>query len=141
MHQGIFKEPRSCDTLKKDTIILRPYWQYLVKRSGMRQSRMCCNGLKKSAPQLHAVASTWSFCVSLPRQPLFLRMCADLGLVIYGSDCTDAYAHSPAPNDTFLFINDAYANLYEAKFNKKIDWRIVLPVNYALQGYLESGKQ
>ena len=106
-----------------------------------RCSRMCCNGSKKSAPQLNAVASTWSSSVSLPIQRLFLGMCADLGLVIYVGDCTDAYAHSPAPRDTFLSINKAYANWYETKFNEKINWRMVLPVYHALQDHLVSGNQ
>lgn len=41
----------------------------------------------------------------------------------------------------FLSINDAYADWHEAKFNKKINRRMVLSVNYALQGHPESGKQ
>ena len=67
-------------------------------------------------------------------------MCADLDLFIYGGDATDAYALSSAPNDTFLSIDDAYANWYEAKFKKNIDRRMVLPVNHALQGHPESEK-
>ena len=81
---------------------------------------MCCNGSKASAPQLYAVASTWLSCVSLPIQRLFLGMCANLGLLIYGGDATDAYAHSPAPNDTYLTIDDAYANWYYNKY--KSNW-------------------
>ena len=102
---------------------------------------MCCNGSKKSALQLHAVASTWFSYVLLSIQRLFLGMCADLGLIIYGSDATDAYAHLLAPNATILSIDDAYATWYENKFNKKIDRRMVLPVYHALQGHPESGKQ
>ena len=93
------------------------------------------------SPQLHAVASTWSSCVSLPIQRLFLGMCADLGLVVYGGDATDAYAHSPTPNDTYLSIDAAYADWYENKYKKKLDRRQVLPVKHALQGHPESGKQ
>ena len=141
MNQGMFGEPQSRDTLPENATILRPHWQYLVKRSGVRRSQMCCNGSKNSASQLHAVASTWSSCVSLPIQRIFLGMCADLGLVIYGGDATDAYAHSPAPSATFLSIDDAYATWYKNKFNKKIDRRMVLPVYHALQGHPESGKQ
>ena len=36
MNQGMFGIPISRDELKKDAIILRPHWQYLVKRSGVR---------------------------------------------------------------------------------------------------------
>ena len=46
--------------LPDGAVILRPHWQYSVKRSGVRRSRMCANGSKKAAPTLHAVASTWS---------------------------------------------------------------------------------
>ena len=121
MHQGMFGVSRSLDTLRKNAIILRPHQQYLVKQNGVRRSRMCYNRSKKSTPQLYAVASTWSSCVLLPMQRSFLRMCVDLGLVIYGGEATDAYAHSPALNDTFLSINKAYADWYKPKFNKKID--------------------
>ena len=101
---------------------------------------MCCNGSKKEVPQLHAVASTWSSCVELPVQRLFLGICADAGLTIYCSDATDAYAHSPAPNDTYLQVDDAYAEWYNNKFKGKINKRMVLPVHHALQGHPKSGK-
>ena len=71
---------------------------------------MCCNGSKKAAPQPHVVASTWSSCVELPVQRVFLGISADLGLTVYGGDATDAYARSLAPSDTCLAINDAYAD-------------------------------
>ena len=141
MNQGMFGSPMSRSELPKDAVILRPHWKYLAKRSGVRRSRICCNDSKKSAPQLHAVASTWLSCVLLPIQRLFLGMCADLGLIIYGGDCTDAYAHSPAPNFTYLSIDKTYADWYKNKFKKRIDRRMVLPVYYALQGHPESGKQ
>ena len=74
----------------------------MVKCSGVCQSWICCNGSKKAVPQLHVVASTWSSCVELPLQRLFLGICANAGLTIYGGDATDAYAHSPSPNNTYL---------------------------------------
>ena len=96
---------------------------------------MCCNGSKKAVPQLHAVASTWSSCVELPVQRLFMGLCADMGLTIYGGDATDAYAHSPAPNDTYLAINDAYTEWYLNKYKTPISKQMVLPVKHALQGH------
>ena len=62
---------------------------------------MCCNGSKKTVPQSHAVASTWSSCVELPVQRSFLDICADSSLTVCDGNATDAYVHSPAPNDTY----------------------------------------
>ena len=139
-HQGMFGDPVDRATLPKDAIILRPHWNYLVKRNGIRRSRMCCNGSKKAAPQLHAVASTWSSCVELPVQRMFMAIAAHLNLPIYGADCIDAYAHADAPSDTYLTIDEAYSDWYEKKFGRRIDRRQVLPVHHALQGHPESGK-
>ena len=101
---------------------------------------MYYNGSKKVVPQLHIVARTWSSCVELPVQRLFLGICADSGLTIYGGDATDAYAHSLAPNDTYLQVDDAYAEWYKNKTNKTISKRMVLPVKHALQGHPKNGK-
>ena len=62
---------------------------------------------KKAAPQLHAVASTWSSCVELPVQRMFIGITAHAGLTVYGGDTIDAYAYCPAPNDTLLAVDDA----------------------------------
>ena len=77
---------------------------------------MCCNGSKKAAPQLHAVASTWSSCVDLPIQQMFMGIAAHSGLTVYGGDATDAYAHSHAPKDTSLAVDDAYAEWYKDNY-------------------------
>ena len=97
--------------------------------------------MKNAAPQLRAVASTWSSCVELPIQRLYLGLCATKNLRICGGDARDAYAHSPAPEvPIFLKIDDAYAKWYKQKFNKDINRRQVLPVHHSLQGRPESGK-
>ena len=70
---------------------------------------MCCNGSKRAVPALHAVASTWSSCVELPVQRLFLGISAALNLTIYGGDATDAYAHALASDiPTYLQVDEAY---------------------------------
>ena len=137
----MFGDPMDPQLLPQDVVVLRPHWQYAVKRSGTRRSRLCCNGSKSSAPQLHAVASTWSSCVELPIQRLFLALCAKHGLSIYGADVTDAYAHSPAPDTaTYLTIDDAYSEWYLKRFGKVLNKRWVLPIRHSLQGHPESGK-
>ena len=125
----------------RDTIILRPHWQYNIKRDGTRRSRLCCNGSKRAAPLLHAIAQTYSSCVEHPIQRLFLAIAASLNLRIYGGDAKDAYAHSPGPEiPTYMSIDDAYAEWFREKNGYDIDRRQILPVLKALQGHPESGR-
>ena len=66
----MFGKPLLLNKHKKD-IILRPHWQYNVKRDGTRRARLCCNGSKYAAPILHALATTYSSCVEHPIQGVF----------------------------------------------------------------------
>ena len=123
------------------TIILRPHWQYHVKRDGTRRARQCCNGSKYAAPLLHAIAMTYSSCVEHPIQRLFFALAAHLNLKVYGGDAKDAYGHSPGPEtSTYVTIDDQYADWYKHKYGKEINRRKVLPVLRALQGHPESGR-
>ena len=53
----------------------------------------------------------------------------------------DAFAHSTFDSalPTYVTIDDAYAEWYEARFNKPIDRSLVLPVQKAIQGHPKSG--
>ena len=118
----MFGNPTDPDGLPKDAVILRLHWNYLVKPGGRRRSRFCCDGSKRAAPQLHAVASTWSSCVQMPVLRAFLGMSATLDLKLYSGDAKDAYAHSDPPDmRTYLSIDNAYTEWYEKKFQTKID--------------------
>ena len=123
------------------TIILRPHWQYHIKRDGTRRARQCCNGSKYAAPLLHALAMTYSSCVEHPIQRLFFAIAAEKNLLVFGGDAKDAYGHSPGPErDTYVIIDDAYAEWHKWKYGVDIDRRKVLPVLRALQGHPESGR-
>ena len=122
-------------------ILLRPHWQYVIRKTGERRSRNCCDGSKRAAPLLHAIASTYSSCVEQPIQRLFLALSGLLEHKLYAGDAKDAYAHSPAPETpTFVSIDGPYADWYKWKFGKTIDTNHVLPVQHALQGHPESGR-
>ena len=58
--QDIIGKPSDPMGIPKNSIILILNWLYAVKQSSVGWSWMCYNGSKKPAPQLHAVASTWS---------------------------------------------------------------------------------
>ena len=72
---------------------------------------------------------------------MFLGTCTDSSLTVFCGDTTDAYAHSSAPNDTYLaVVDDVYAEWYKDIHNIEINKRQVLHVYHALQGHSESGK-
>ena len=124
-----------------DTIILRPHWQYHIKRDGTRRARLCCNGSKIAAPLLHALATTYSSCVEHPIQRLFFAIAAQLNKKVFGGDAKDAYGHSPGPEvPTYITIDEQYYDWYKYEFGEALDRRKVLPVKRALQGHPESGK-
>ena len=60
--------------LEDNAVILRSHWQYHVKRDGQRRARQCCDGSKRAAPILHALAKTYSSCVEHPIQRQFLAL-------------------------------------------------------------------
>ena len=122
----MFGEPIAPPVDRK-AIILRPHWQYHIKRCGTRRARLCCNGSKYAAPLLHELALTYSSCVEHPIQRLFFAIAANLNLKVYGGDAKDAFAHSPGPEmNTYLAIDDAYSDWYESKFAKKLNRSHVL---------------
>ena len=136
----MFGEPIA-PPLNRSTKILRPHWQYHIKQCGTRRARLCCNGSKYAAPLLHELVLTYSSCVEHPIQRLFFAIAANLNLKVYGGDAKDAFAHLPGPKmNTYLSIDDAYAEWYKQAFGKPIDWAHVLPIKRALQGHPESGR-
>ena len=130
-------------TLPRNAVILQPYWNYVVRRSRVRRSRQCCNGSKFATPLLHAMVNTWSSCVELPIQRLFIELCAKKGLCMYGGDAYNAYVHAPAPAPeimTHLTIDDAYFEWYKEKAGKSLNHYFVFFVLHLLQRHPESGK-
>ena len=68
-------------------------------------------------------------------------MAANLNLKVYRGDAKDIFAHSPGPKmNTYLAIDDAYAEWYEQAFGKPINQTHALPIKRALQGHPESGR-
>ena len=129
--------------LPRNTVILQPHWNYVVKRSWERQSRQCCNGSKFAAPLLHAMVNAWFSCVELSIQQLFIRLATEKGLCMYGNNACNVYAHAPAPAPemmTQLKIDNAYFEWYKEKTGKSLNCRFVFPVIHSLQGHPKSGK-
>jgi hypothetical protein len=71
---------------------------------------------------------------------LLFALSAAMGFVVMGADCTNASAKSPSPTQaTYVRIDDANADWYRSRHEKKVDRSLVLPVLQALQGHPEAG--
>ena len=85
--------------------------------------------------------STWSSCVELPIQCLFIGFYAQKGLCMYSDNGCDVYAHVPAPEVMIhLTIDDAYFEWYKEKTGKSLNQCFVFLVFHSLHSHLESGK-
>ncbi|KAG7352771.1 hypothetical protein IV203_008819 [Nitzschia inconspicua] len=114
-------------------IILHLPWQYQIKCSGERCSRSCCDGSLSAAPLLCQVTCMYSSCVEQPIQHMFFALAAAHDMWVYGSDATEAFAHSPPPETpTFIMIDDAYTEWCKARFGITLDRNKVLPVLHTL---------
>jgi hypothetical protein len=137
--QGTFGEP--CFPPPGATV-LRPHWANVIKTCGRRKCRLCADGSKRAAPNLHKFAQTYSSCIEQPCQRLFFALAAADGLIVRGADCTNAYANAPPPtHETFLAIDDTYAEWYNERHPDKpiTNRKLVVPVRKCLQGHPEAG--
>ena len=68
------------------------------------------------------MVNTWSSCVELPIQRLYIALAAQKGLCMYGGDARDVYAHTPTSEMlTHLTIDDAYFEWYKEKTGKSLN--------------------
>ena len=123
--------------------VLRPQWAQVIKKeSNRRKCRLCCDGSKRAAPEIHAFAETYASCIEQPCLRAFYAIAAVKGFVITGADCTNAYANAPSPTkECYLLVDDAYIDWYTRRFpNRPVPRRgQVLPIQKALQGHPEAG--
>jgi hypothetical protein len=108
--------------LDPKAIILHPHWQYKVKSNGVCCSCNCCDGSPHATPVLHGITLMYSSCVEQPVHHLFFTLAAQLGYGIYVGNAMDAYVHSLPPKvPTYVAIDEAYADWYEACHGVKLD--------------------
>ena len=72
--QKIFADDFDPIGLPELTVILIPHWKYALKQYSTCCYHMCCNRSTNTAHQLYAVAYTWSSCVKLPVQRIFVKI-------------------------------------------------------------------
>jgi len=72
---------------------------------------------------------------------LFIALCAEDNLTIYGGDAKDAFAHSLGPSmPTFIKLDDAFRDWYLEQTGALLDKDLVLPVLRASQGHPEAAR-
>ena len=125
----------------KNSIVLRPHWQYSIKRNGTCRSRQCCGGSKIYSPIFIELTLTYISCVEHPFRRLFLALADHLDLRIYGCDTYDAFMDIPGPSvTTFVFIYDQFSYWYRHKFGNNIVRYKVIPVLRTIHSHTESGR-
>jgi hypothetical protein len=129
--------PRPVD----DSQVFRIIWSRLVKATGIRKSRACLDGSKRSAPWLRLLVQTYSSCIELPCLRAFIATCVNRGYYIGFGDVVNAYQQSPPPtNDCFLEVDDEVIDWYYHRFKKTLrKFKDVIPLFHALQGHPEAG--
>jgi hypothetical protein len=123
--------------------ILHAHWANLVKTTGRRKCRVCCDGSKRRAPELHRFTETYASCVEQPCMRIFFALAAARGQKVFITDATNAYANAPPPTfKSYLAIDDTYREWYHDTYPDRppIQRGMVLPIEKALQGHPEAGR-
>ena len=133
--------PRPASRPDHPSQVFRTVWARLVKATGVRKSRTCLDGSKRSAPWLRMLVQTYSSCIELPCLRTFIGICVNRGYYIAFGDVDNAHQQSPPPSiDCFLEIDDEIADWYLHRFGKHLDrLKDVMPLYRALQGHPEAG--
>ena len=121
--------------------ILRVVWSNFIKTDGTRKVRACADGSIRSAPWLRSFINTYSSCIEMPCQRLFLALAAAMGYVLTVADTSNAFQQAPPPPyPCYLRIDEAYQDWYKHRYGKDIDPdQYVIPVLKNLQGLPHSG--
>ena len=127
--------------------VLRGHWANVIKASGKRKARLCCDGSKRAVPGLRDFVQTYSSCIETPCMRLFFALAAAESLHVTGADCTNAYQQTPPPEiQTYLSLDEYYIAWWndrhpERQLDPVRDRHKVLPILKNLQGFPSAGRQ
>jgi hypothetical protein len=140
----------SSSTLTKRNEPLRrcltsPTWRHcvafpLVEPCGTRKAPVCCNGSKRSGPELR-LAQMRASCIDQPCVHSLLCRLPWFSLLWVQNTLTHTpNAIAPSPTQpTYVRIDDAYADGYRSRHRKEVNCSLMKPVIKTLQGHPEAG--
>ena len=116
-------------------------WAYKLKSDGTPKARCALDGSPRQIARHNLqINKTYSACVDQVANIIFWSLTSSLNYVVCGIDIVNGYAHAPPPDiQTYIVIDDQYADWYRFTYNKEIDRSLVIPVGKALQGHPEAG--
>ena len=133
--QNMFGQPEPRPTKAN---ILTLLWTYLIKATGVKKARCCCNGNPGRQGSI-TLAHTYAACVEQPAQRVYWGIVAIEGLIAVGADASNAFAEAPPPKaPLYVLIDKPYRDWYRSKGRGEIPKGYVLRVKHAIQGHPEA---
>ena len=95
-HQDMFSVPVPLPKEGKFNV-LPMIWDYLIKPKTLKRKARCvANGYPRQKGSI-ILANTFAACLEQPAARLFYGTCALRNYIIYGLDCSNAFAEAPPP--------------------------------------------
>ena len=133
--QNMFGDPEPRPTKANILMLL---WTYLVKSTGVKKARCCCNGNPGRQGSI-TLSHTYAACVEQPAQRVYWGIVALEGLIAVGADASNAFAEAPPPiAPLYVLIDKPYRDWYRSKGKGEIPKGHVLRVKHAIQGHPEA---
>ena len=133
--QGMFGQP---EPRPANSNTLHLLWTYLIKTTGVKKARCCCNG----NPGRHGSITldhTYAACVEQPAQRVFWAITALKGYIAIGADASNAFAEAPPPKaPLYVYVDQPYREWYKDTGQGDIPKGHVLKVHHAIQGHPEA---
>ena len=121
--------------------LMKFQWAYRLKQDGTPKARCNLNGSPHEIRRKRlAIHKTYAACVDQVGQNLFWSLTCHENMHVHGIDVINGYQHAPPPaTQTFVEIDDQYAEWYAKRFNTPVDRSLVIPLGTNLQGHPEAG--
>ena len=96
-------------------IVLKQFWNYVIKHSGKSDSRNTCDGYPLTGKVIH-YAKNYAACASQHGFNIFLVVYTALGCLIIAVGAINSYAQAPPPYEPlYVHLDDQYKDWYCAK--------------------------